>query len=224
MHNPWLRLPRRSPYVLAEDRRQVEEFNTATANSRLRIDTSLLPEPYTGRRTAPIVILALNPGLGPTDAATHRRRVFRKRLLSCLRQEPMDHPFHHLDPAESGPGAVWWRRNVRGLLAEVGPKVLSKNLLCLEFFPYHSIGFRHARVRLPSQEYTFHLLRAAMRRRAVVILTRGERLWGSAVPELLTYSNLYHTNNRRVASISARNCPAGYRAALDALAGKQSAN
>ena len=77
--NPWLALPSRAPYVLPEDRSAVERFNR-TAAAPVRLETSLLPEPYVGRVDAPVVLLTLNPGVSPGDFALHTDSAFQQRV------------------------------------------------------------------------------------------------------------------------------------------------
>ncbi len=59
--NPWLHLPMTAPFVLAEDAPLVERFNL-TASPDHRLDLTLLPEPFLGLPSAPVVLLGLNPG------------------------------------------------------------------------------------------------------------------------------------------------------------------
>src|SRR5690348_10710166 len=135
MQNPWLDLPSEPPYVLPCDRLPVEVFNRSTASKDLKINLRLRPDPFLGRPDAPIVVLALNPGLSDQDAASHRRPEFRRRLLSCLRHETVEYPFYYLDPEEHGPGTRWWCRAVGALMEKTDRRVLARELSCLEFFP-----------------------------------------------------------------------------------------
>ena len=137
--------------------------------------------------------------------------------MSCLRHDSVEYPFYYLDPAEHGPGTKWWCRAAGALMKESSRAALARELSSLEFFPYHSRSFGHAHLRLPSQEYTFGLLRKAIERGAVILLTRGESLWRGAVPELAGYPNCFRVKSWRSASISPRNCARGYAAALERL-------
>lgn len=84
--NPWLALPTSAPFVLASDAPLVERFNEPAAPP-LKIETSLLPEPYVGPVDAPIVLLTLNPGVSAGDFALHADSTFRERVLACHRQD-----------------------------------------------------------------------------------------------------------------------------------------
>jgi hypothetical protein len=59
---------------------------------------------------------------------------------------------------------------------------------------------------LPSQQYSFDLVRRAIKREAVIVLTRGEKRWLKAVPELREYRHLIRLAERQRASISSGNC------------------
>jgi formate-dependent phosphoribosylglycinamide formyltransferase (GAR transformylase) len=73
--------------------------------------------------------------------------------------------------------------------------------------------FAHQRLHVPSQEYTFALLRAAIRREAVVFVTRGQAVWEAAVPELRGYSRAFRTNRVQNVVTSPRNCREGWETA-----------
>ncbi len=218
MENPWSRLGSLPPFVLPEDWLAVDVFNQLNAHKPRRlIHHELMPEPFIGRTDAPVVYLALNPGFSENDSEQHGRPEFRKRLRRCIEGEPGEYPFFHLDPAGHGPGRSWWERTLGSLLRDVGPACVAQSFLCLEFFPYHSESFAHGRLRLPSQEYTFWLLRAALTREALVIVSRGWKEWVGAVPELARHARVYKTRSRRSSRLSPGNCPDGYAEVCAAL-------
>ena len=205
MKNPWIDLPKRPPFVLPRDAPYIDAFNRSAPRTTV-VDTELMPGPFLGDPGSPVVILALNPGWGPRDRIVNRDARYRRRVRVNLEHRPVARPFMPLDGDPKRPGARWWRRNLKHVLNEVGEECAGRNLLCLEYFPYHSRSFAHGFLRLPSQDYTFELLRRALARRAVVVVTRGARLWEGAVPELAHYRWLARTTNARSASISPRNC------------------
>jgi len=61
MRNPWTDLPATAPFVLPCDKEAIEAFN-ASAKPDHTIHTEVLPAPFVGNPTAPIVLLNLNPG------------------------------------------------------------------------------------------------------------------------------------------------------------------
>ena|SRR3990172_2650842 len=219
MNNPWLHLPNRPPYVLREERVQVEWFNrNHNAHEALRVRTDLLPEPFLGARNAPVVLLLLNPGFHPEDPAAHALPGFRRRVLQCIHGEGAEYPLFHLEPALPGPGPRWWTRTLRRLIDDCGRSTVARRLLCVEFFPYHTSRFGHADLRLASQQYSFSLVRQAIARSAIVILARGKRLWLGAVPELINYRRLAELRSVRSAALSRRNLGRWYSPVRQAIA------
>ena len=217
--NPWFSLPAEPPFLLPDDRRVVEEFNRKATSEKYHIETRMLPEPFVGSVNAPMFCLLLNPGAGggEEDLFLHKRPDFRRRVHACHRQEASPYPNYFLDPNMEGPGARWNRKALKPLLKEFGARVVASGVTFLEYFPYHSQSFRHDRIHVPSQEFTFQVLREALRRRALVIIMCGKRFWEEAVPELNGYRWAFITRAPQTAVISPGNCPTGYEAAQAVL-------
>jgi hypothetical protein len=178
----------------------------------------LLPEPFVGSLDAPVVLLNLNPGFSAEDHAAHAEVGFRSAVLRTLRHEPQPYPFHYLDPAGISPGHRWWHQRLGQVLAQFPAEHVASRLLCIEYFPYHSLKFAHAALRLPSQEYSFELARQAVARNSVVVLLRGNELWLGAVPALASHSKLFHLRSRQNVTLSPRNCPGGFERVIETLA------
>jgi hypothetical protein len=204
--NPWRELPMRAPFVLPGDRLAVDVFNKNVADGNSRLHTETPPEPFLGRLDAPIVVLLLNPGVSKTGE-------YDATLADMIRaaEKQTDHFYLVRDNR-------WWDRLVRQLRCDRPRADLGKSILSIEFFPYRSISFGCAHLRLPSQEFSFALVRQAISRRAAIIVARGERHWIGAVPELGKDSTLIRMGNPRVASLSATNLGMdGYQRLLNAL-------
>ncbi len=220
VQNPWERLPQQEPFVLPEDAAEVAEFNES-APEKFALHLELLPEPFLGRRDAPVVLLNANPGYSPAGIRVHRDPRFaanlRRNLFHC--HLPQEYPFYLLDPSCPSRGRTWWERVLRRLIEEVGRETVARGVLCVEYLAYHSRRFQHRKLCLPSQQYSFSLVRDAIRREAVIVVMRTERLWLAAVPELASYQRLYRVTNPRAPAISPGNCPDGFREALAALRG-----
>jgi hypothetical protein len=215
--NPWADLPAIEPFVLPCDRLTVEAHNTIAAPAE-RLDLRLMPEPFMGRPDAPIVLLALNPGLSSRDLRAHRRPEFQARVRSCLAHGSDQYPFYYLDPSQRGPGVDWWRRVAGSLVEQFGAEAVADRMLCVEYLPYHSVKFDHAHLRLPSQEYGFALVREAIRRKAEVVVMRGLRYWLGAVPELAGYPLRSGLRNVRNTTLSAGNLDGAYERVFGVLA------
>ena len=208
MDNPWLDLPQNAPYVLPQDHHAVVTFNRKADEVTL-IRLGMMPEPYLGNPLAPVVVLGLNPGFNP-NATRHETEEFYQLSRNNLRHEGGAYPFYLLTPSLDVPGRGWWEQRLGRLIEAKGQKRVAAGLLCVEYFPYHSTKFAHGKVRVPSQAYSFELVRAAMARRAVIVVMRAKRYWYEEMPELGTYSRAYGLNSAQNVTISPKNCPEGW--------------
>jgi hypothetical protein len=214
--NPWLDLPAAPPYVLAEDAAAIAAFNRIVPPSK-RYDLELLPEPFLGRPDAPVVVLGLNPGWSPEGPIGHKVPKFIQRTRENLRHAETTFPFHLLDPALQGPGYRWWGNKLRRPIEEVGLETVANRVLCVEYFPYHSDKFSGRTPSVPSQQYSFSLVRDAIERDAVIVVMRSLARWLAAVPELASYPRRFGLRSVQNVTISPKNCPDGYSAVIDAL-------
>ncbi|MCP9842013.1 hypothetical protein KBY93_15510 [Synechococcus sp. J7-Johnson] len=216
MQNPWSALPTATPYVLASDASLLQSFN-ARAASKHQFDMLLFPEPFFGSLSATVVVLNLNPGWSPDDASVHAQTEFAAMSRSSLAHELKPYPFLHLQPTGSTPGGAWWFQRVRELVGEVGFESVARGLACIQFTPYHSREYSSASPRLPSQEYSFYLVRRAMARGAEIVVMRSVNLWLSAVPELASYARLHRGTKPRAPFISPGNLKSAYQAVAERL-------
>jgi hypothetical protein len=175
----------------------------------------ILPEPFLGRPDAPLVLLNLNPGYKPADRDRHRDPIFAARSRGNLIHSNAEYPFYLLDPELTTSG--WWNRKLRPLIAAVTLRTVGRNVLCVEYFPYHSKRFRHRQLRVPSQQYGFWLVRQAISRNAMIVLLRSQRLWFHAVPELESHDRLCRLRSVQNTTFSPKNCPDGFSSAVDIL-------
>ena len=211
--NPWPALGCEPPFVLPEDRQAIDNFN-ARATKRTRLEIDLLPEPFVGMVDAPVVLLTLNPGVSDDDFALHNEPAFRGRIRACHRQDKAAWPYYYLAPDVTGPGARWSARVLGPLIRELGLASVAQGVVLFEYLPYHSRGFGHARLALSSQAFTIGAVRSTIARAAAIFVTRGVRLWSTAIPELLGHPRLFATRSTRNIVISPRNCPAGWQGAV----------
>jgi len=226
MQNPWQRLPFRPPFVLAEDHERISKFNeSAKVQVQHKVQLEILPEPFLGRPKAPVVLLNLNPGYNAvTNPVQHAKAMFARRSRENLLHTEVDYPFYLIDPGIRDRTA-WWDRKLRRLLederlensADSRRKVVANCVLCVEYFPYHSKKFKHRKLRVGSQDYSFWLVREAIRGEAVILLMRGKKLWCSEIPALQSYSRLYVSKSVQNPAISPANFPEGYSIAVEAI-------
>lgn len=218
--SPWVELPTSAPFLIASDAAAIDAFNRA-AKPDHRLHTELLPEPYFGRRDAPVVLLALNPGFSDADPEVHARPAFLAACRANLAHAPSAYPFVYLDPRFADtPGGAWWRAKLAPIMAAgVAPPRLAANLLCVEWFPYHSRAFRAPPGGLASQAYGFQLVAEAIARDALVIALRSSRLWERSVPALHTHPRRAQLRNPRNVILSAGNYDGDFAELVARLAG-----
>jgi hypothetical protein len=229
--NPWTRLDvtHDGPYVLDADLPYVTAFNDAlaarvtgrSARSPHHIEETLVPEPWLGRRDAPVCMLLLNPGVGDDDHLVHADAVFRTRVAGALATDDSPH-FHLADPTLSA-GRRWWSHalaSVRRDLKIRDASALSDAVSAIQLFPYHSREFAHLGVRVPSQAATIARVREHLER-GTILLVRSSLSWVGVVPELAQRAHADHVfplEGRRVhLNRSALGADAAYRTVLNAL-------
>jgi hypothetical protein len=221
--NPWLTLPEQKPFVLPDDAPSIQAYSDYPIATAYHLD--LLPLPFQGRPDAPIVILGLNPGYDVDDDTKQTTDYFIKTNFRNYRHDStLPYPLFFLDPKiegeSSGKGQQWWHRRLKHLRALYDDKLLAQALLSVQYVPYRSTSYKHARHCLPSQAYGFELVRQAVKRKALIIALRSERLWKEAVKELNGYERFFAASNPRNPVLNEQQLGAGYaelRAELDKL-------
>lgn len=217
MTNPWLELQERAPFWLPQDRPHVEAFNE-NVSEKYRLEGQLLPQPFMGPRTAPLVTLSLNPGLVDEDYELHKSS-YRHLVRASLGDDPKGHRHLGLRP-DSPDERRWWSRRFNEVRREGQHDLdeLSRKVLSVEFHGYHARSWRAIPVTLPSQHFSFGLVEEAIDRGATIVMTRGRSVWGVAVPRLRGYEHLVPLGNPRSAYLSRRNLGEdGFKKVLRAL-------
>lgn len=215
--NPWLKLPKAEPFILTEDLKHISRYGLEPND--LGWKTELLPVPYLGSfKKAKIVLLCLNPGYNKElDKKAHKDKYYYQENLKSLNFKS-NTPFYCLDPKFSYSGGYrWWMRLLKSLIKEFGLKTISQKLMCLQYISYHSKTFRKPPCILPSQKFTFYLLRKAMKSKKVVVVMRSKNLWLQNVPELKNYPYI-ELKNYRMPYLTERNVKNGdFREIIDSL-------
>jgi len=212
--NPWKDLPDAPDFVLHVDAADIRRHNNSYPD-RFRFRLDLLPEPFLGPTDAPVVLLNLNPGYAASDhtdyAPADRATMMRDSLNHRL---PDGDAFYYLTDtfADTG-GWRWWRKKLNPLIREAGVDAVRRGVQVLEYVGYKSPKFRNLPVWLPSQHYTFHLVRQAVARDAAIVVMRKWNAWVNAVPEL-SAANIHRLNSPQNVTIGPGNCPTGYKNVL----------
>lgn len=186
--NPWVHLPQSSPYILRKDKPILEKYNEVlTGNMRLRFET--VPVPYVGNPfTAKILLLALNPGFKEEDIRIVKSQ---KDLLDAdIKNLTFENRvgFYFLDQAFNYSGGYkWWYRRMRQLIEQCSIDAVSNSVACVQYFPYHSIAYKSIGELIPSQSFTFYLVREAIKQKKLIVFLRSKSLWIKQIPELMEY-------------------------------------
>jgi hypothetical protein len=175
-----------------------------------RIRFNLPPEPFLGPRNAPVVLLSCNPAWVDGCEEQYERPGFRVAALANLTTTGGMPNYVLDDQYEDTQGGLWWRNRLRGLLPanDNDYGALARLVSSVEFHGYWSTQWDPPLVTLPSQHYSFGLVRDAIERDALVILTRAERHWRQAVPELDSHERrgrVVRTVSQRTSILSKRN-------------------
>jgi len=206
--NPWRDLPHEAPYVLPIDQEAISAFNRRASPLHV-IHPEIVPEPYLGDPSAPVVLLNLNPGYVDEDLDVHIEPPFKAAARANLLHDGGEWPLYLLNPAFPSPGRNWWLRKLSALIAAVGnAKTVASRVFVAELHGYHSRRF-HGRLRVPSQRYTFDLVRASIARGAILVMMRGRRVWMETLPELAS-ANPVVLRNPQNPTISPGNCPEAF--------------
>lgn len=222
--NPWLAVPSKLPYWLPCDTKKIREYNAQPPAEKYLLRENVLPEPFIGRAGAPVVLLNLNPGFVDRDPDDHAHLEFQLLLRKNYEHSHSDFPFYSLNPGFENGGRTWWEGKLKCLLTRFGPDQLSRQILCIEYFPYHSRRFDrstrsgHAGLELPSQKYGFYLASQAIEQNAFIVIMRAEARWIEKVEGLVTYPRKCTLNSVQNPAISPRNC-ARYDDIVSAIAG-----
>ena len=198
--NPWLTLPTKAPYIAPGDEAALQrlaakiERKGADEVYKYGFQTQLLPDPWTGNPlTAPILVLTANPGFTDDARASawahlgckgsdewwHLNSVvMRESYRANLTHDAQEYPLFFLRPElAASPGGCYYRfKQFKQLIERYGAKRIANAFCIVEFAPYHSREFRDFGP-IPSQAYTFQLIRRAIARKATIVLLRGPRLF-----------------------------------------------
>ena len=188
MQNPWNSLPAAAPYVLPEDAPILLKYASKLTGDKA-VRPEVLPAPFIGSPdTAQVILLALNPDFKERDIGYQDGDPdFADLNLKALTFESRT-PFFYLDPAHpEGGGYLWWHRRLRYFIQRYGLKAVGERFMCVQLFPYHSRSYAALPERLPSQEYSFQIVRQAIQERKPVVIMRSREQWLRAVPELQHY-------------------------------------
>jgi hypothetical protein len=201
MENPWEKLLKIKPFVVADDWYCLEKYNQKYDAGVHKLELDVLPEPFIGNIDAPVYLLNLNPGYDESDIYWHAHEKFRASILSNLLHEKLSYPFYFLNPEfNESSGSDWWTKRLRILTSDVGLSTVANKIFCVEFFPYHSIKYKEmpksiTKELLITQEYSIKLVRDAITMGKTIIIMRSKSKWLQYVPELKIHNRVFELKN-----------------------------
>ena len=197
MENPWINLRMVNNEFIAEcDKNHMYDFRyRLRGDYRLRLEG--YPGPYTGDPfNSVLYILALNPGHCEGEEIIYRQH--EELFLNNLTHTNVQWPFITFFPElRNTPGGIWWTEKLKQIIFDTSLETVSKYIFNAEYFPYHSKKYKNINKILPSQRYTFFLVKNAIQNNKYILIMRSEETWYNVVPELRNYSKKVVLNNIR---------------------------
>lgn len=205
MKNPWIKLSRKAPFALMEDKGAIGKYN----RRKKRIYLDLPPDPFIGDINSDVVLLNGNPGY---EAVNYSKKnpVFIKENRRNLLHQRLKYPFYAINPKFRDWQAYrWWVNKLGPLMEGVnGTERLSRNVCCFELIGYHSKGIPY-KLHLHSQKYTKYLVEKAIKRKAIIVIMRVKKEWCELVPDLKNYPHRCDLKSPQNVTISPNNLPQG---------------
>ncbi len=197
MDNPWTDLPAEAPFVLPQDKPVMDRYAPLlTGDHTLRLDK--LPLPYVGSPAqASVLLLALNGGFKPHDIDHQNNdQDYAEQNRKNLTFESR-YSFFYLDPAfDYTGGCQWWHRRLRHFIDRYGLEAVASQFACVQSFPYCSTSYKALPRQVPSQEYSFSLVRQAVQDSKPIVIMRSREIWFRCIPELRGYPYIELRNAR----------------------------
>ena len=190
MKNPWFEFDwNSSSQIHPQDQSHVDAYNfelSKSATKNLNV-LSLIhaPLPFFGSIEAKVVILLANPGIGPGEEIPDESFTQLRLLDSARKHQTLEEHFIYISEGMKGTeGHKWWTSKLKALTSESSIQLVHESLMAVEFHPYHSVNFSVLPITLPTQNYTFELVRRKVAEGALFVIGRHLQGWFTAVPEL----------------------------------------
>lgn len=211
MENPWLTFnPHKdAPKFHDLDKAHVQAFNKGIGTrDNYRLAENLEPVPYLGDPLANILVLLANPGtsdredkpdyrMHPAKADQNRRNLKHEDLESFASR------IH--SPDDPDMENEWLGPRIRKVVEDTSLAQVSHGIFLVNFHAYHSKSWHAIPYTFETQRYSFHLVRKAIGRNALIIMSRNMLGWFTAIPELYDYKNRVSFKSSRSVHISEKN-------------------
>lgn len=211
MDNPWLTFnpDNDTPKFHDLDKAHAQAFNKGIeGRDEYKLAEHLEPYPYLGNPTANIFVLLANPGISRREAdpgfRTNPENV--NRNLRNLRHESADSLLSWVhSPDNPERESDWLIPRIRQVVHETSLERVSSGLFLINYHPYNSKSWYPIPFIFETQRYSFHLVNEAMRRNALIVMSRNVLGWFTAIPGLYEYENRVKFRSSRSVHISQEN-------------------
>ncbi len=161
----------------------------------------LEPHPYLGNPKANVLVLMANPGVNEKEK-NPKFRMNSKKLdqnRKNLRHEDLESFRSRIDsPNESAMESAWFKPRVRELVAKTSVDRVTNGLFLVNFHAYHSKSWYPIPFTFPTQYYSFNLVTEAVKRDALIIMSRNMLGWFTAVLSCLTIKTEWNLKAQEV--------------------------
>lgn len=211
MENPWLNFfPKgNEPKFHDLDRAHAQAFNKGLEDyQEYKLAEHLEPYPYMGNPNANVFVLLANPGINKreTDPIYRTNSEYVNRNLRNLKHESADSFLSWVHSADNPEReSDWLIPRIRKVVHETSLERVSTGLFLINFHAYNSKSWYPIPYTFETQRYSFHLVSEAMKRGALIVMSRNILGWFTAIPGLYDYKNRVTFVSSRSVHISQEN-------------------
>ena len=193
--NPWTNIGWNLGRIASID----NSYLASWPNSKY-IQTTTLPEPYTGDVNSGVYCLNLNPGdaciCDSSDPGLKKdfENYTQQTLCHSIKGNMWLLPFF-----QGTAGYTWWQLITNWLRGWLQKNKNGQNprMFVIEYFPYHTVKETYFPRKLPSYEYSNQLIRQAMAENKYIVIMRHRKEWLQRISGLEEYERLAYLNNPR---------------------------
>lgn len=200
VENPWLTFEPadNGPKVHDDDLPFLQGFNKGMGarkgsdKKNYLLAEHLEPFPYLGNPKANVLVLMANPGVNEKEKNPKFRTSANKlkQNRKNLRHEDLESIRSRIDsPNEPEMESAWFKPRIRELVSKTSVEKVTRGLFLVNFHAYHSKSWHPIPFTFPTQHYSFNLVSEAVKRDALIIMSRNMLGWFTAVPELFDHKN-----------------------------------
>ncbi|MCK9617851.1 MAG: hypothetical protein M0R21_08435 [Lentimicrobiaceae bacterium] len=219
--NPWINLIHsEGNYYLDIDHDNIIQNNDDYENDSENenyVDLRYIPEPFIGNIEAQIYFLLANPGRTADNEELELNNLgehFIDASINNLNHNLNNYPFLYLNPDfEHTEGYRWWNRCLNPIITHlnIDRQLFASSFFAIEIYGYHTRQFNSRFINnnlwLTSIDYTVNLIRNAIHKNKLILISRSVRNWFNLVEDLRNYQNCYFVANNRQMEISQYTIP-----------------